>query len=62
MDTVARTVVSVALLVAGAVLALLLPDTEFLWFQGRPLGVVLVIVGLIDLGELAWDRRRREVG
>lgn len=46
------------LLVVGGVLALAFPDTELLWFRGRPLGVVLAVIGLVDVGE-AFVRRSR---
>ncbi|WP_329280988.1 hypothetical protein [Streptomyces sp. NBC_00691] len=43
-------------IVAGGVLALFFPDLEFGWFRGRPLGIVLVVIGGIELLE---SRRRR---
>ncbi|UEJ81916.1 hypothetical protein Bra3105_13820 [Brachybacterium halotolerans subsp. kimchii] len=42
-------IIGAALVLVGGVLALFLPDLEFLWFRGRPLGVVLVVLGVIDL-------------
>jgi uncharacterized membrane protein HdeD (DUF308 family) len=42
-------VLGAVLIIAGGVLALFFPDLEFFWFRGRPLGVVLVVVGAIDL-------------
>lgn len=43
------TVFGVLLVVAGAALWLFARDTEFFWFRGGPLGVVLVVVGVIDV-------------
>ncbi|MDH6677450.1 hypothetical protein M2284_001648 [Rhodococcus sp. LBL1] len=37
------------LIVAGAALWLFARDAEFFWFRGGPLGVVLVVVGVIDV-------------
>ncbi len=42
-------VFGVLLVVAGATLWLFARDTEFFWFRGGPLGVVLVVVGMIDV-------------
>ncbi|WP_433607191.1 hypothetical protein [Prescottella agglutinans] len=42
-------VFGVLLVVAGAALWLFARDTEFFWFRGGPLGVVLVVVGVIDV-------------
>jgi uncharacterized membrane protein HdeD (DUF308 family) len=58
MNPTFQLALGVVLVVAGAVLALAFPDTEVFWFQGRPFGVVLAIVGAIDLAE-AFSRRRR---
>ncbi|GAB3090185.1 hypothetical protein GCM10027215_40590 [Nocardioides zeae] len=41
-------------------LALGFPDAELGWFDGRPLGVVLVLVGLVDVAEALWKRRSGE--
>ncbi|WP_229054599.1 hypothetical protein [Aeromicrobium sp. Leaf350] len=46
------------LVLVGAVLALVFPDAEFAWFTGRPLGVVLVIVGVVDLAQGITERRK----
>lgn len=43
----------------GAVLALFFQDLEFYWFQGGPLGVVLMIVGAFEIGEGAGRAKRR---
>lgn len=58
MNPTFQLALGVVLVVAGAVLALAFPDAEVFWFQGRPFGVVLAIVGAIDLAE-AFSRRRR---
>lgn len=49
---------SIGLVIAGVVLVLFFPDLEVLWFQGRPLGVVLIVLGAIDVanGFLRRDR------
>lgn len=57
MPFATQLLLGLALLVGGAVLALGFPDTEFLWFRGRPLGIVLAILGVVDLGEALWRRR-----
>ncbi|CAM3676369.1 hypothetical protein TSST111916_00420 [Tsukamurella strandjordii] len=41
-----RKLVGPALIVVGAVLALAFPDLRFFWFQGRPFGIVLVLLGV----------------
>ncbi|GAA1723902.1 hypothetical protein GCM10009710_00840 [Aeromicrobium alkaliterrae] len=46
------------LVVVGAALALAFGDNEFGWFQGRPLGIVLVVVGLFDLAQGIAERRK----
>ncbi|EGX56099.1 hypothetical protein SZN_29605 [Streptomyces zinciresistens K42] len=38
-------------------LALFFPDLEFGWFQGRPLGIALVVIGAIDLLEAVRPRK-----
>ena len=52
----------VAVIVVGGVLALFFRDMEFLWFRGGPLGVVLVLVGILELAESARRGRRTGVG
>lgn len=54
-----RMLVGAALLVAGAVLALAFPDLRFFWFQGRPLGILLIIIGVIDVAENVRRKRTR---
>jgi len=46
------------LVLVGVVLALVYPDAEFGWFQGRPLGVVLVVLGVVDLYQGVNERRK----
>lgn len=41
--------IGLLLILAGAGLWLFARDTEFLWFRGGPLGVVLVVVGALDV-------------
>lgn len=48
---VAKRMLGITLVGAGAVLAAFFPDLEFIWFRGRPLGIVLVIVGAFELAE-----------
>ncbi|MFJ2935404.1 hypothetical protein ACIO8G_21875 [Streptomyces sp. NPDC087219] len=43
-------------IVAGGVLALFFPDLEFGWFRGRPLGIVLVVIGAFELLERGRHR------
>lgn len=42
-------VIGVVLLVGGAGLWLFARDAEFFWFRGGALGVVLMIIGALDL-------------
>ncbi|WP_405840246.1 hypothetical protein OG528_20250 [Streptomyces platensis] len=55
-----KRVFGLAAIVAGAVLAIFLPDLEFGWFKGRPFGVILMVLGGIELLESA--RRRKPKG
>ena len=50
----------ITLIVAGAALALFLPEAHFLVFTGRPLGIVLVIVGVVDVIEAVVRRSRAD--
>ncbi|WP_280233139.1 hypothetical protein [Nocardia cyriacigeorgica] len=53
-------ILGVLLVIAGAALWLFARDTEFLWFRGGPLGIVLIVLGLIDVASMfATDRQRR---
>lgn len=56
MSRTADLVIAVALIAGGLVLALGFADARFLVFEGRPFGVVLVVVGAL---ELAWTLARR---
>lgn len=56
--TVPGLVVGALVVVAGLVLALALPEVRFLWFEGRPLGIVLAVVGVLEIVDaLARSRR-----
>jgi uncharacterized membrane protein YidH (DUF202 family) len=48
----------VGLIGVGAVLLFRARDTDFFAFQGQPLGVVLVILGVTDVVEALLRRRR----
>lgn len=56
----AQLLLGVALIALGGGLAIGFPEAEFIWFRGRPLGVVLAILGLVEIGEAAVRRRRRQ--
>lgn len=43
-----RTLLGAALVAVGAVLALAFADLQFFWFEGRPLGIVLAVLGLVE--------------
>ncbi|MCZ4520624.1 hypothetical protein O4220_19120 [Rhodococcus ruber] len=45
---------SIVMIVAGAVLALFFWDLRVYWFQGGPLGCVLMVLAVVDI----WDSRR----
>lgn len=57
-----RMVPGIVLVVVGAVLALAFPELRVLWFEGRPLGVVLVVVGTLEAGSTFLRERRAEAG
>lgn len=49
---------AVVLMLAGILLVLFARGRQFFWFEGGPLGVVLVVVGVFDLvGALRTTRR-----
>ena len=50
----ARDARSIAMIVAGAVLVLFFWGLRVLWFQGRPMGCVLLVLATVDV----WDSRR----
>ncbi|MER7735977.1 hypothetical protein ACWGIU_02725 [Streptomyces sp. NPDC054840] len=41
----------IACIVAGAILAVFFWDTEVKWFQGGPAGLLLILLGAMDLGK-----------
>ena len=45
---------SIVVIVVGAVLALFFWDLQFSWFQGGPIGCVLVVLAMVDV----WESRR----
>ena len=47
-----------ALVIVGAALLIFLRDTEFWWFRGQPLGIVLVIVGVIGVATAVWEAKK----
>ncbi|MFF5566313.1 hypothetical protein ACFY7Z_07085 [Streptomyces sp. NPDC012623] len=55
-----KRVFGLAAIVAGAVLAIFFADLEFGWFKGRPLGLILLVLGGIEL--LESTRRRKPKG
>ncbi|WP_017571020.1 hypothetical protein [Nocardiopsis halotolerans] len=54
-----RILLGVTLVVVGAVLALFFWNTDFFWFRGGPLGVLMLVVGVFEVGEQLWRARRR---
>ncbi|MDV8057678.1 MULTISPECIES: hypothetical protein [unclassified Rhodococcus (in: high G+C Gram-positive bacteria)] len=50
----ARNARSIVVIVVGVVLALFFWDLRFFWFQGGPIGCVLVVLAMVD----AWESRR----
>lgn len=50
-----KTILGLALLVAGAVLAIFFWELRFAWFQGGSIGLVLIALGILDL----WGAARR---
>ena len=58
MDTpIARLIVGLVAICAGAVLLIFFADEEFWWFRGQPLGIVLLIAGALDLGSTVLRSR-----
>ncbi|ORM37491.1 hypothetical protein BFL43_04180 [Williamsia sp. 1135] len=51
----------VAAMIAGIVLLLFFRDTEFFWFRGQPLGIVLLIVGAVGV-VTAFRKDRKAAG
>lgn len=50
----ARDAGSIVVIVVGAVLALFFWDQHMSWFQGGPIGCVLVVLAMVDV----WESRR----
>ena len=50
----ARDARSIVIIVVGAVLALFFWDLQVFWFQGGPIGCVLLVLAVVDV----WDSRR----
>ncbi|KIZ19541.1 hypothetical protein [Streptomyces natalensis] len=46
-----KRILGIALICAGAILAIFFWDLKYQWFKGGPLGVLLLIIGVIDLAE-----------
>ncbi|WP_017622805.1 hypothetical protein [Nocardiopsis chromatogenes] len=46
-----KTIIGLALVAAGAILSIFFWDLEFYWFQGGPLGLLLILIGVLDLGD-----------
>lgn len=51
--------ISIVTIAAGAVLALFFWGHRWVWFQGGPLGLALVGLGLLELAENRTRRARR---
>ncbi|MCJ0894556.1 hypothetical protein [Rhodococcus sp. ARC_M5] len=50
----ARDIRSIVTIVVGAALALFFWDLQVFWFQGGPIGCVLVVLAMVDV----WESRR----
>lgn len=53
-----RTVIGPVMIAGGAVLALAFWDLRIAWFQGGPLGIALIVLGLVEF----LDSRRAKDG
>lgn len=51
-----RMLIGVVTIVVAAALLLFFRDTEFGWFRGLPLGIVLGVLGVVDLVGAARKR------
>ncbi|MGJ9411337.1 hypothetical protein ACHAAC_01385 [Aeromicrobium sp. CF4.19] len=49
MNAIAHLSIGGLLIIVGLVLVLGFADAEFLWFTGRPLGVVMAVLGVFDV-------------
>ncbi|WP_033335139.1 MULTISPECIES: hypothetical protein [Actinomycetes] len=47
-----------ALVIVGAALLIFFRDTEFWWFRGQPLGIVLLIVGVIGVATAVREAKK----
>ncbi|MFE7302192.1 hypothetical protein [Streptomyces sp. NPDC057579] len=56
-----KRIFGLAAIIAGAVLAIFFPDLEFGWFKGRPFGVILVILGGIEMLESMRGRKPKGI-
>lgn len=52
-----RLIVAFALGAVGVVLVVFFGSTEFIWFRGQPLGIVLLIIAAIDAADAVLRRR-----
>ena len=50
-------VADAALMIVGLVLLLFFRDSEFWWFRGQPLGIVLLILGVIGIASAVWEAK-----
>ena len=51
-------VADTALMIVGLVLLLFFRDSEFWWFRGQPLGIVLLILGVIGIASAVWEVKK----
>ncbi|MFI1867535.1 hypothetical protein [Streptomyces jumonjinensis] len=51
MSTSLKRVLGIALAAAGVVLLVAFPDTRFIWFEGRPVGIALILFGGLEFLE-----------
>ncbi|MFJ6940652.1 hypothetical protein [Streptomyces sp. NPDC101132] len=62
MSAKMKQAVGIVLVAVGVVLIAAFPDSTFLWFEGQPAGVVLVVLGVIEFAESFWRERSRATG
>ncbi|MFE0187256.1 hypothetical protein [Streptomyces sp. NPDC058989] len=55
-----KRVLGIVLVVVGAVLAIFFWDLEYVWFQGGPLGLALLVIGAIDLADSFRSAERKK--
>ncbi|WP_194292420.1 hypothetical protein [Streptomyces katsurahamanus] len=51
MSTSLKRVLGIALAAAGVVLLVAFPDTRFIWFEGKPVGIALILFGGLEFLE-----------